>query len=94
MATIEDQTMQITTYTVNAQGLAEIREFLAENHKLGRDHFDDAMIRAWARDAETQIGEGNDATIEIRSSNSKSGYTVCYTISDAGLDPEIVEVDE
>lgn len=85
--------MQITTYTVNAQGLAEIREFLAENHKLGRDHFDDAMIRAWARKAETQIGEGNSATIEIRSWDSNTGCTVCYTISDAGLDPEVVEVE-
>ncbi len=86
--------MQITTYTINAQGLAEICEFLAENHKLNGDHFDDSMIRAWARDAEFQIGEGNSATIEIGRANSITGNPICYTISDAGLDVEIVNVDE
>ena len=59
------------TYTVNDTGLAEIQEFLADNHKLGGDHFTADMLRAWAADA-------------------VSGHTETCTISDAGLDAEIV----
>ena len=86
--------MQTTTYPVNEMGLAEIREFLARNHKLGGGHFDAGMIRAWAQDAEFQLGEGNDATIEIRGADSVTGSPVCYTISDDGLDAETVEVED
>ena len=85
--------MKFTTYIVNAQGKKEIREFLAENHKLGGDHFTDDMINAWAADAEFQLGEGNPAIIEIRAFNSISGHTVTFTISDAGLDYEEIEIE-
>lgn len=71
---------------VNATGLAEIKAFLAENHRLGGDHFTDKMILAWAAEAEFQIGEGNPASIEVRSFDSVSGHTVTYDISEAGQD--------
>lgn len=86
--------MQITTYTVNENGLQQIREFLAENHNLGGDHFDNDMIHAWARDAEFQLGEGNGATIEIGAANSVSGNPICYTITEGGLDAEVMEIDD
>ena len=86
--------MQATTYTVNEQGLDEIKKFLAANHKKGGDHFDRDMLLAWAADAEFQLAEGNPATIEIRSWDSIHGYTQEYCISDAGLDAQVVEVDE
>lgn len=79
--------------TVNAAGLAEIKEFLADSHKLGGDHFTADMLRAWAADAEFQLREGNTPSIEISSRDALSGRTETYTISDAGLDAEIV-VDE
>lgn len=44
------------------------------------------MLQAWAQEAEFQLGEGNPATIEIKSWNSIHGYTQEYRISDAGLD--------
>lgn len=72
-------------HVVNKSGLQEIRNFLAENHKLGADHFTDAMIGAWASDAEFQSAEGNAPTIEIRSWDSVSGHTVTYTITDSGM---------
>ena len=78
------------TYTVNDTGLAEIQEFLADNHKLGGDHFTADMLRAWAADAEFQLAEGNSPTIEIKSRDTVSGHTEACTISDAGLDAEIV----
>lgn len=88
----------VTTYydnrTVNQTGLNEIAEFLAAHHKLGRDHFSDDMLRAWAADAEFQISEGNDATIEIKSWDSISGHTETFRVSDAGIDSEIIEIDE
>ena len=78
------------TYTVNDTGLAEIQAFLADNHKLGGDHFTADMLSAWAADAERHLSEGNTPTIEIRSWDAVSGHTETYTISDAGLDAEIV----
>ncbi len=86
--------MKTQRYTVNSTGMQEIRQFLADKHKLGGDHFDESMIRAWAADAEFQLGEGNPASIEIRSFDSISGHTENYTITDAGLDVESIEIDE
>jgi len=86
--------MQVTYYTVNEQGLKEIKEFLADNHKKGGAHFDRDMLLAWAADAEAQLGEGNPARIEIMSADSIDGRTVEFTISDSGLDAETVEIEE
>lgn len=71
---------------VNDAGLDEIHAFLADHHKLGGDHFNRAMLRAWAADAEFQLGEGNTASIEICSSDSVSGHTETFTISAAGVE--------
>lgn len=86
--------MKVKQYTVNDKGLAEIHQFLADKHKRGGNHFDRSMLQAWAQDAEFQLGEGNPASIEIRSWDSVSGHTENYTISDEGLDCEEVEIDE
>lgn len=82
-----------TQYSVNAQGKQEIREFLESHHKLGGDHFTDSMIDAWAADAEFQLAEGNSASIEIRSFDAVSKQTETFTISDAGLDAELIEIE-
>ncbi len=85
----------MTTYTqksVNAKGIEQIRQFLAEHHKKGGDHFNDEMLRAWASDAEFQLGEGNAPSIEIRASDSVSGHTEEFIIDDDGLDVE--EIDD
>lgn len=86
--------MKVKQYSVNEKGLAEIQAFLAEKHKLGGDHFDRSMLQAWAQDAEFQLGEGNPASIEIRSFDAVSGHTENYTISDEGLDCEEIEIEE
>lgn len=77
---------KFTPFSVNAQGKKEILGFLAANHKKGGDHFTDEMLNAWAADAEFQLNEGNDASIEIQSFDAVSGHTETYTISQAGLD--------
>jgi hypothetical protein len=70
---------------VNAVGLSEIREFLATHHK--RDEpFTLENLRAWARDAEFQMSEGNPPSIEIRAFDTLSGRAEQYTISTAGID--------
>ena len=88
----------MTTYanhTVNAAGLSEIAAFLAAHHKKGGDHhFTADMLIARAADAARQLGDGNTATIEIRSWDTVSGHTETYTISEAGIDTEVVEIDE
>lgn len=86
-----DEAEMLPYQAVNEEGLREIHAFLAENHKLGGDHFTADMLRAWAADAEFQLGEGNDAGIEIKSCDSVSGHTETYTLSAASVDWQICE---
>jgi hypothetical protein len=71
--------------TVNATGLREIAAFLAEHHRLGGD-FTPAMLAAWARDAEFQMGEGNPPCIEIPARDAVGGAAIELRISPAGID--------
>jgi hypothetical protein len=84
--------MKKTVYTVNQKGLQEIHDFLGRAHKLGYDHFDRSMLRAWAADAESQLDDGNPAEIEIPRWDSVTGATVTYRISAAGLDADEIEI--
>lgn len=86
--------MKYINYTVNENGLTQIHQFLAEHHKKGGDHLDRSMLIAWAADAEFQLGEGNLASIELKSWDSLSGHTETFTISAEGLDAEEVEIEE
>lgn len=86
--------MQAAIRTINAAGIAEIGAFLAERHVKGTDHFTADMLRAWAADAEFQLAEGNSASIEVNSRDSVSGHAEVFTVSDAGIDTEYVEIDE
>lgn len=72
--------------TVNATGIAEIAAFLAENHRLGGEHFTPAMLHAWASDAEFQMSEGNPPRIEIAARDCVHGWTTEYTVTPAGID--------
>jgi hypothetical protein len=85
--------MQAAIRTINANGIREIENFLAFHHKKGH-HFGQEQLRAWAADAEFQMDEGNTPTIEIRACDSQSGHTETFTISDAGVDTQMVEVEE
>jgi hypothetical protein len=86
--------MQAAIKTINAIGLKEIHAFLADNHKLGGNHFDTSMLRAWAAEAEFSLSEGNDAGVEIKAYDSVHGCTETFTVSDAGIDTEFVEIEE
>ena len=86
--------MQAIIKTVNAVGLAEIAAFLAENHKLGGEHFTPDMVRAWAADAEFSLAEGNGAVIELAARDSMRGVTQTFEISVSGLDSQAVEIEE
>ena len=86
--------MQAAIRTINAAGLAEIRAILAENHKLGGDHFTDSMIRAWAEEVEFQLAEGNGATFEIKSWDHVMGWTQEFHLTDAAIETQMVEIEE
>lgn len=86
--------MQVTTRTINAAGLAEIRAILAAYHKLGGDYFTDSMIAAWAADAQFQLDEGNPPSIEIKAPDHVDGRTQDFTLSDAAVDVAAIEIDE
>ena len=86
--------MQATIKTVNAAGLKEIAAFLADNHNLGGEHFTPDMLRAWAADADFSLAEGNGAAIELAARDSVRGVTQTFEVSDAGLDTEVVEIEE
>ena len=87
-------TTDYANHSINATGLAEIHAFLAAHHKLGGAHFTADMLRAWAAEAEFQMAEGNSPSVEIKSRDSQSGRTQLFTVSDAGIDTEYVEIDE
>lgn len=84
--------MQAIIKKVNAIGLAEISAFLEANHK--HYCFDRDALNARAAEAEFQLAEGNPASIEIKAMDSIYGRTQEFTVSDAGLDSENVEIDE
>lgn len=69
---------------INNTGRKEIKEFLKSNQI--KVCVWDAAIDAWCADAEFQLSEGNPASIELRSWQSKLGRTTEYTISPAGID--------
>jgi hypothetical protein len=84
--------MQLLQATINQNGLKEIKEFLTKNHIKG-DNFTDLMILAWAKDAKFQISEGNLPSIEIRAADSVKGQTLEYTITNNGINHEIINID-
>ena len=86
--------MNTVIKTINSIGLMEIHSFLAENDKRGGGHFNESMLRAWAADAEFSLDKDNDASIELKSWDSVHGHTQTFTISDAGIDTQIVKIDE
>ena len=75
---------------INANGLNQIAEALGQYHKLGRDHFTQSMLNAWASDAEDHFNDGNGCHFEIRSFDSNSGAPVEVTITSEGYDVEEV----
>lgn len=87
--------MRYTNYTVNEAGMAEINDFLDENHKKGGGgYFTHDMLLAWAADAESQLARDNPPSIEIRAWDSIHGRTQEFTISMAGIDSEEIEIEE
>lgn len=79
---------------INEKGIKEIESFLVERLKDGHKGFTKAQLLAWADDAEYQMREGNPPTIEIKSCESVSGHTECFTVPECGIDAEIVELEE
>ena len=77
--------------TINGAGIEEIRAFLVTNHNKpelyeGTDSLTMDMLRAWAREAEFSLSEGNDAGIELKARDSIHGHTQAFTVSAAGVD--------
>ncbi len=92
---------QFTNYSVNDNGLAQIAEFLKNNHKKSFDqngesvdYFTQDMLRAWAAEAEFQLSEGNTATIFLKNHESINGCAQEFTIYPEGLDSEVIEIDD
>jgi hypothetical protein len=78
--------------TINQAGLEEIRQFLATYHKKGHD-MTEAMLCAWCEDAEDSLGNGNPPMIEIGAWDSVTGSPVTLTVSDAGVDTQVIDDD-
>lgn len=76
----------MSTIRINTTGINQIRQFLADNHKLGGDHFDDAMLSAWAADVERNYSEQGEAEFEIRGMYSVTGNPVICRLSSDGYD--------
>lgn len=88
---------QLVPAAINASGVEEIRAFLVANHNKpelyeGADSITMGVLRAWAQEAEFSLGEGNDASIELKAGDSIHGRTQTFTVSAAGVDS--VEFDD
>ena len=84
-------TKQLTPATINGEGIEEIRAFLVANHNKpglyeGTDSLTMCMLRAWAREAELSLSEGNDAGIELKARDSIHGRAQTFTVGAAGVD--------
>lgn len=91
--------MKIKQYTVNAIGLSQIAGWLGYNHKRAVMHgqaafFSEDMLRAWAADAEFQMGEGNPPSIELKACDSVTGCTQEFTLSDVCIDVTEIEIPD
>lgn len=86
--------MKVISKTVNKTGLSEIARFISENHKSGGQILTDSALLAYAQEAEFQISEGNTPSIELKSWNSIHVRTQEFTISDAGIDSEEIELED
>jgi hypothetical protein len=89
----ENKMNTVKQYSVNEQGLNEIKGFLSSHHKKGGDYFTRDMLYAWTTDAEFSLQKGNQAFIEIRAWDAVSGRTETFTISDAGIDCDEIEIE-
>lgn len=77
--------MSIMTYHINETGLRHLREFLAENHKLGRE-FTLEMLYAWASPAEDAMQEGLTPTVEIGAHDAILGAAITLGMDDLDFD--------
>ena len=75
---------------INHIGMAQIADALGQFHKLGRDHFTQAMLAAWAEAAENNF-DGGGCYFEIPTFNSNLGCPVTVEIMADGYDLETVE---
>ncbi|AXW09996.1 hypothetical protein CJO90_05655 [Ralstonia solanacearum] len=73
---------------LNANGVNQIAEALGKYHRLGRDHFTDSMLCAWANEAEAHFAAGNGCHVEISRFDSVSGHPVVVEITPDGYDVE------
>jgi hypothetical protein len=76
------------TAHINANGIKQISDALGLSHKLGQDHFNAAMLSAWATEAEESFDNGNGMCFEIKSWDSTTGRTEVVTITSDGYDIE------
>lgn len=88
---IENEELEIGLYKeVNEVGAQEILSFLLANHKHGAA-LGDKELAAWVDGVNFQLAEGNAPTVEIAAEHSAYGYTVAYTVSDAGVSVRAVQ---
>ena len=72
--------------TINSNGMQQIHDFLGEYHKKGYSHFTNDMLAAWASEAEFQMSEGNQPTIELKPWECNLGRSMEFTINLYGVD--------
>ncbi len=87
------EVVKVAVKKVNDNGIEQIANLLGEKHKLGKDHFTDSMLLAWAEEVDDSLADGNGACFEIRAWDSVSGHTERCCITDEGLDTNEAWVD-
>ena len=84
--------MTCVNYTVNQNGLDQIKNILREKHKAFQNQEATAEnLSAWASDVEDSLNNGNDASFEIKSWDHVMGRTETFELSSGGYDAEEIE---
>lgn len=78
-----------TIYTINQLGMQELTEFIRNHHKDGEILCNSpSSLNAWASEAEENLDNGSDPSIEMKWYETKSGHTEIFTISSDGFDTQ------
>lgn len=86
--------MTYKIYTVNNNGLKQIKDILTKNHANFQNREPThSELSAWASDVEDSLNNGNGACFEILNWSTVAGGTKEFTITSEGYDAEEVNED-
>ena len=83
-----------TISIVNPEGMRQIAGFLFENHNKGLLICETpSMLQAWANDAEFQLENSGEGSIEVLARDSVTGHTQSFVVGRSGFSTSPVDCE-